>query len=58
MRTADGADAHKQYCSHRVLAVNGRKESWLAASGGEHDVGSQWLGTFAVYLLTRRGIAR
>lgn len=29
----------------------------LAAIGGEHYVGSHWLGTFAVYLLTRRGIA-
>lgn len=29
----------------------------LAAINGEHYVGSHWLGTFAVYLLTRRGIA-
>jgi len=29
----------------------------LAAIIGEHYVGSHWLGTFAVYLLTRRGIA-
>jgi hypothetical protein len=28
----------------------------LAAVTGEHYVGSHWLGTFAVYLLTRRGI--
>jgi hypothetical protein len=28
----------------------------LAAITGEHYVGSHWLGTFAVYLLTRRGI--
>lgn len=28
----------------------------LAAISGEHYVGSHWLGTFAVYLLTRRGI--
>ena len=29
----------------------------LAAVSGAHYVGSHWLGTFAVYLLTRRGIA-
>ena len=29
----------------------------LAAISGDHYVGSHWLGTFAVYLLTRRGIA-
>lgn len=29
----------------------------LAAINGDHYVGSHWLGTFAVYLLTRRGIA-
>jgi len=28
----------------------------LAALAGEHYVGSHWLGTFAVYLLTQRGI--
>lgn len=28
----------------------------LAAVTGEHYVGSHWVGTFAVYLLTRRGI--
>jgi hypothetical protein len=28
----------------------------LAAVTGEHYVGNHWLGTFAVYLLTRRGI--
>jgi hypothetical protein len=30
----------------------------LAAITGEHYVGSHWLGTFAVYLLTERGIGR
>jgi hypothetical protein len=29
----------------------------LAAVTGEHYEGSHWLGTFAVYLLTRRGVA-
>jgi hypothetical protein len=32
-------------------------EAGLGAIGGEHYVGSHWLGTFAVYLLTCRGIA-
>ena len=31
-------------------------EAGLSAISGEHYVGSHWLGTFAVYLLTRRGI--
>ena len=31
-------------------------EAGLAALTGEHYVGAHWLGTFAVYLLTKRGI--
>jgi len=33
-------------------------QAGLAAITGEHYVGSHWLGTFAVYLLTGRGIAQ
>lgn len=33
-------------------------QAGLAAISGDHYVGSHWLGTFAVYLLTRRGIRR
>lgn len=32
-------------------------DAGLAAVTGEHYVGAHWLGTFAVYLLTKRGIA-
>jgi hypothetical protein len=42
--------------SLRALAQT-HAEAGLAAISGEHYVGSHWLGTFAVYLLTRRGIA-
>jgi DUF2891 family protein len=31
-------------------------QAGLAAISGDHYVGSHWLGTFAVYLLTRRGL--
>jgi hypothetical protein len=44
----------------RVVELRTRAQSHsvagLAAVTGEHYVGSHWLGTFAVYLLTRRGI--
>jgi hypothetical protein len=45
----------------RVAVLRSRAQAHstagLAAVTGEHYVGSHWLGTFAVYLLTRRGIA-
>ena len=37
-------------------AADAHARSGLAAVTGEHYVGSHWLGTFAAYLLTRRGI--
>jgi hypothetical protein len=44
----------------RAAALRSRAQlhsaAGLAAVTGEHYVGSHWLGTFAVYLLTRRGI--
>jgi hypothetical protein len=44
----------------RVAVLRSRAQSHSAAGfaavTGEHYVGSHWLGTFAVYLLTRRGI--
>jgi hypothetical protein len=47
---------------HRVATLRRLKESHaqtgLAAITGEHYVGSHWLGTFAVYLLTGRGIGQ
>ncbi|HZU41499.1 MAG TPA: DUF2891 domain-containing protein [Terriglobales bacterium] len=37
-------------------AADAHARAGLAAVTGEHYVGSHWLGTFAVYLLTRRGL--
>jgi hypothetical protein len=37
-------------------AAHAHARAGLVAVTGEHYVGSHWLGTFAVYLLTRRGI--
>jgi hypothetical protein len=42
----------------RVLGEAARRHrvAGLAAVPGEHDAGRHWLGSFAVYLLTRRGL--
>jgi Protein of unknown function (DUF2891) len=40
-----------------VAIAGAHAEAGLRAITGEHYVGSHWLGTFAVYLLTGRGIA-
>jgi Protein of unknown function (DUF2891) len=37
-------------------SADAHSRAGLAALTGEHYVGSHWLGTFAVYLLTRRGL--
>ena len=37
-------------------AAEAHAQAGLAALTGKHYVGSHWLGTFAVYLLTGRGI--
>jgi hypothetical protein len=39
-------------------AANAHRLSGLAAVTGEHYEGGHWLGSFAVYLTTRRGIGR
>jgi Protein of unknown function (DUF2891) len=39
------------------ICAQAHSTAGLAAITGEHYVGSHWLGTFAVYLLTRRGLA-
>jgi len=43
----------------RTLAASARRhrEAGLAAVPAEHDAGRHWLGSFAVYLLTGRGLA-
>ena len=39
-----------------VHAARRHRESGVAGATGEHYAGSHWLGTFAVYLLTGRGL--
>ncbi len=39
-----------------VLAAAAHRTAGLAAVTGEHYVGGHWLGSFAVYLTTRRGL--
>jgi hypothetical protein len=34
------------------------RQAGVAAVTGEHYEGGHWLGSFAVYLVTKRGIAR
>ena len=38
------------------VAGDAHKRAGLAAVTGEHYEGGHWLGSFAVYLVTRRGI--
>jgi len=40
-----------------VDAARRHREAGLASVTGEHYEGGHWLGSFAVYLATRRGIA-
>ena len=41
-----------------LAAADAHAESGLAAVTGEHYAGGHWLGSFATYLTTRRGLAR
>ena len=40
-----------------AAAAEHHREAGLAGATGEHYAGSHWLGSFAIYLLTRRGLA-
>jgi hypothetical protein len=40
-----------------AAAAQAHREAGLSSVTGEHYAGGHWLGTFAVYLVTRRGIA-
>jgi len=40
-----------------LAAANAHREAGLASVTGEHYEGGHWLGSFAVYLTTRRGIS-
>ena len=39
-----------------LAAAKEHRDSGLAAVTGEHYAGGHWLGSFAVYLVTQRGI--
>jgi hypothetical protein len=41
-----------------LATADAHKRAGLAAVTGEHYEGGHWLGSFAVYLVTRRGIGR
>jgi hypothetical protein len=41
-----------------IAAAEEHRRAGLAAVTGEHYEGGHWLGSFAVYLVTRRGISR
>jgi hypothetical protein len=41
-----------------MAAAEAHRRAGLAAVTGEHYEGGHWLGSFAVYLVTKRGISR
>jgi len=41
-----------------IAAAEAHKKAGLAAVTGAHYEGGHWLGSFAVYLVTKRGISR
>jgi len=43
---------------HLSTAAEAHRRAGLAAVTGEHYEGGHWLGSFAVYLTTQRGIQR
>jgi hypothetical protein len=40
-----------------LTAAEAHRQAGLAAVTGQHYEGGHWLGSFAVYLVTRRGIS-
>lgn len=55
---ASGLPAGDQRRSALLATARTHAESGLAAVTGEHYAGGHWLGSFATYLTTRRGINR
>ena len=45
------------WCATLTAAARAHLDAGLGAVSGEHYAGSHWLGSFAVYALTRRGVA-
>jgi hypothetical protein len=54
---ASGLPASDRRRSALQSSVDAHRNAGLAAVTGEHYEGGHWLGSFAVYLMTRRGIA-
>ena len=55
---AAGLPADDSRVATIVAAADEHKRSGLAAVTGRHYEGGHWLGTFAVYLVTRRGLSQ
>jgi len=41
-----------------IATAEAHRRAGLAAVTGEHYEGGRWLGSFAVYLVTKRGMSR
>ena len=54
---ADGLPADDPRRPALRATARGTRDSGLAAVTGEHYEGGHWLGRFATYLVTARGIA-
>jgi hypothetical protein len=55
---ASGLPANDRRISALHAMANQHREAGLAAVTGAHYVGGHWLGSFAVYLVTQRGIRK
>jgi hypothetical protein len=54
---ASGLPANDPRLKSLAACAAAHRSAGLAAVTGEHYEGGHWLGSFAVYLVTRRGIA-
>jgi hypothetical protein len=55
---ASGLPANDPRLKSLAACAAAHRSVGLAAVTGEHYEGGHWLGSFAVYLVTRRGIAK
>jgi len=55
---ADGLPKNDKRLPSIMAAAEAHRRAGLAAVTGEHYEGGHWLGSFAVYLVTKRGISR
>ncbi|HYL93153.1 MAG TPA: DUF2891 family protein, partial [Alphaproteobacteria bacterium] len=54
---ASGLPANDSRLGALRSSANAHKSAGLAAVTGEHYEGGHWLGSYAVYLMTRRGLS-